>query len=69
MRVLLAVVLTAIITAGLTWTFALAYRDEVFAALLWERCPQTIKNPHGPEAAWIETLDGTFIPVRPRPTK
>lgn len=66
MKFFLVSILTAIVTATLTWIAALDHRDETFAKLTWARCPQLILEPHHAERSFIQTLDGGYIPIRPR---
>jgi hypothetical protein len=66
MRMLGAVLVTAIVTFA-TSMWARDGRDEKFAKLLWAKCPQLILEPHHPERAFIQFLDGAYIPIRPRP--
>lgn len=68
-RVFPAVILTAIVTAAVTWIGALAYRDETFARIIWDQCPQLIIEPHDPERSFIKTDTGGYIPIRPRAPK
>jgi hypothetical protein len=67
MRMLVPVLVTAIVTFFVTNVWARADRDENYAKLLWAKCPQLILDPHHPERAFIQFLDGAFVPIRPRP--
>lgn len=67
MRMLVAVLITAIVTFFATNFWARVDRDERFAKLLWAKCPQLVLEPHHPERAFIQFLDGALVPIRPRP--
>jgi len=66
MKMLLAVLATAFVTFWVTNIWARDDTRERFAQLLWAKCPQLIFKPHDPETAWVEFLDGSYVPIRPR---
>ena len=66
MRVLVAVLVTAFVTFWVTNLWARFDRDENYAKLLWAKCPHLILEPHHPERAFIEFMDGSFVPIMPR---
>lgn len=69
MRVLLAVILTAIITVILTWEGAMFYHREQLGEIIVNGCPQLILNPNDLEVWLIRSPDGAYIPIRPRAPK
>ena len=68
MRVLMAVLVTAVVTFFATNIWARHDGKERFAKLLWSKCPQVILDANHPERAFIPFLDGGYYPIRPRRT-
>jgi hypothetical protein len=57
---------TAVVTFFATNMWARADRDEKYASLIFEKCPQLLLKTDNPEVALIRFQDGSHVPVRAR---